>query len=102
MALIDVAELAPVQRLLAIAQGDTGQSRTVAAFLLAWWNAQASGGFDLADLWSVDEAIARDMVATVAFVASHREYPTAFGLGPQFEALVTRWRPALAQGDGHG
>lgn len=102
MALIDVAELAPVQRLLTIAQGDTGQSRTVAGVLLAWWNAQARGGFDLADLWSVDEAIARDMVATAAFVAAYREYPTAFGLAPQFEALVTRWRPALAQGDDYG
>ncbi len=102
MALIDVTELAPVQRLLAVAQSDTGQSRTVAGFLLAWWNAPSCGGFDLADLWSVDEAIVRDMVATVAFVAAHRKYPTAFGLAPQFEALVTRWRPALAQGDDHG
>ena len=102
MALIDVAALAPVQRLLAIAQGDTGQSRTAASFLLAWWNAGTCGGFDFADLWSVDEAIARDIVATVAFIASHREYPTGYGLGPQFEALVTRWRPALAQGDGRG
>ena len=102
MPLIDVAALAPVQRLLTIAQGDTGQSRTVASFLLAWWNAQACGGFDLADLWTVDEAITRDMVATAAFIASHREYPTAYGLGPQFEALVLQWRPALAQGDGHG
>ena len=102
MTLIDVAELAPVQRLLAIAEGDTGQSRTVAWFLLAWWNARACGGFDLADLWAVDADIARDMVATVAFVAAHREYPTVYGLGPQFDALVRRWRPALASNDDHG
>ena len=74
MALLDVAELAPIQRLLAVA----------------------------ADLWAVDEAIAGDMVATVAFVAAHREYPTAYGLGPQFEELVARWRPDLVQGDDHG
>lgn len=39
----------------------------------------------------------RGMVATAAFVAVHREYPTAYGLGPQFEQLVARWRPTLAE-----
>ena len=97
MPLTDVAELGPVQRLLTVADGDTGQSRTVAGFLLAWWNAESCGGFDLTDLWAVDEAIARDMLATITFIATHREYPTAYGLGPQFVQLVTRWRPALLQ-----
>lgn len=31
-------EKAALERLLKIAQGDTGQSRRVADFLLAWWN----------------------------------------------------------------
>jgi len=35
MPLPDVAELAPIQRLLAVAPGAIGQSRTVAGFLLA-------------------------------------------------------------------
>ena len=102
MPLPNDAELAPVQRLLSVAQSDTGQSRRVASVLLAWWNAQACGGFDLADKWSVDDTIARDMVATVAFVAAHREYPTAFRIGSQLEALVTRWRHTLAKGGYHG
>ncbi len=51
--------------------------------------------FDLTDLWTVG-AIARDMLATAAFIATLREYRAAYGLRPQFEQLVTLWRPALA------
>jgi hypothetical protein len=64
-------------------------------------NVQTRGGFYLTDLWSVDEAIARDMSATVAFVSAHREYPTAYGLGLQLETLLRRRRTGLAQDDGN-
>jgi hypothetical protein len=47
---------AALQRLIQIAQDDTGQSRIVANFLLAWWNAGECGGFDLTDVWGVDTA----------------------------------------------
>jgi hypothetical protein len=50
------------ERLFRVAQGDTGQSRIVANFLLAWWNAAECGGFDLTDVWSVDTAIAEDIL----------------------------------------
>jgi hypothetical protein len=36
-----------LEELLAVAQRDTGQSRKVANFLLAWWYAAENGGFDL-------------------------------------------------------
>lgn len=49
------------ERLLKIAKSDTGQSRRVAAFILAWWNANRLGGFDLRDLFGVDQVIAADM-----------------------------------------
>lgn len=114
MPLPDVAEPASVERLQAVARGDTGQSRTAAGVLLACWNATRCGGFDLADLWAkppkvprppgrgmaakgVDDAVARDRVATAAFVAVHRRPSRARELGPQFEQLVARRRPALAE-----
>ena len=87
--------LAAVRRLVNIAKGDTGQSRTVANFLLAWWNAGSCGGFDLTDLWAVDGEIADDMVAVARLVADRHEYPTAYGLGPDFEQIVADWRPEL-------
>jgi hypothetical protein len=47
------------------ARGDTGKSRIVASFLLAWWNAAECSGFELADVWAVDTAIAVDMVGSL-------------------------------------
>jgi len=84
-------------RLVGIAQGDTGQSRRVADFLLAWWNAGSCGGFDLTNLWAIDTAIAADMVAVMGLVATHHNYPDAYGLGPAFERIVNEWRPELVK-----
>jgi hypothetical protein len=36
-----------------IAKRDTGQSRRVANFLLAWHNPEENGGWDPTDLWNV-------------------------------------------------
>ena len=57
---------AALERLIRIAQADTGQSRKVANFLLAWWNAAECGGFDMTDVWGVDTAIAVDMLRVFA------------------------------------
>ncbi|WP_420376731.1 DUF7673 family protein [Sinorhizobium meliloti] len=38
-----------LEKLLNIAHDDTGQGRRVANFLLAWWNAEALGGVDIAE-----------------------------------------------------
>jgi hypothetical protein len=84
---------AALDRLIQIAKGGTGQSRKVANFLLAWWNAEACGGFDLTDLWGVDAPIAADMVAVFAVLALCRHYPDSLGYGKQFEAIVSAWRP---------
>ena len=97
MPVIDTAELAPIHRLIEIARSDTGQSRRVANFLLAWWNAGSCGGFDLTDLWMVDRKIADDMLATAAFIATHHEYPNSYGLRADFETLIALWRPQLLQ-----
>ena len=91
------AGLAALRRLIGIAATDTGQSRAVASFLLAWWNASACGGFDLTTLWSVGPPIRNDMLAVLELVAYHREFPDAYGLGEAFAALVTRWRPGTIQ-----
>lgn len=91
-------ELAALERLLSIAQSDTGQSRRVADFLLAWWNADSCGGFDLTNLWAVDTAIARDIVAVFAMVARVHSWPSSDPFKAytrQFENLVRQWRPQL-------
>ncbi|MFJ3460876.1 ParB/RepB/Spo0J family partition protein [Achromobacter spanius] len=84
-------------RLLNIAKSDTGQSKRVADFLLAWWNATSCGGFDLTDFWSVDAEIADDMLDVIGLVRQTRAYPDILGaeIHGQFKALVALWRPAL-------
>lgn len=81
------------ERLLRIAHGDTGQSRRIAEFILAWWNAQELGGFDIADVFAVDAAIGRDMARIFAWAASRSEaeYPVAYR--SQIEEIIRLWRP---------
>jgi len=85
---------AALARLIDIAQGDTGQSRIVAGFLLAGWNADECGGFDLTDVWGVDTPVAVDMLRVFALLAGCHQYPDTMGYGKHFEAIVRVWRPA--------
>lgn len=82
-----------LERLVRLAQSDTGQGRRAANFLLAWWNAADHGGFDLADLFAVDKTVGRDMAAIFDLLARQ---PTA--LYPEeyrhdIELIIARWRP---------
>ena len=85
-----------LERLIAIAQSDTGQARRVADFLLAWWNAGSCGGFDFTDLWGIDRSIADDMVIVFGYVARVNAYPDALGFNAEFQSIVRGWRPELA------
>ena len=89
------AERQAFENLLKHAQGDSHQSRRVADFLLAWWNAGECGAFDLTTAWGVDDEIVEDMVTVFRLAARARSYPDTLGYGPQFEAVVRAWRPEL-------
>ena len=88
---------APLQRLMRIAEGDSGQSRVVADFLLAWWNADEYGGFNLTDVWAVDEKIAKDMLAVFELLLHCRRYPDSLGYEKEFRSIIHKWRPASLQ-----
>ena len=85
---------AALERLIDAARGGSGQSRIVAAFLLAWWNAGECGGFDLTDVWGLDTALAVDVLRVFALVAECRAYPDTLGYGEQFETMFRLWRNA--------
>jgi hypothetical protein len=87
-----VDEMQAIERLVKIALSNTGQSRRVANFLLAWWNATDNGGFDLIDLWNVDLQIAQDMLVVFALIANCRHYADHYGFEAEFRQLVTQWR----------
>ena len=84
---------AAFERLLSLAQSDTDQSRRAANFLLAWWNADSQGGFDMADLFGVDSSIAADMGTVFTWLAGQdiAVYPTEYSAS--IEKLIEEWRP---------
>ncbi|MDC6409532.1 hypothetical protein LOD50_10375 [Xylella fastidiosa subsp. multiplex] len=90
------AEQAALERLIRIAQADTGQSRCVADFLLAWWNADSCGSFNLTNLWGLDYAITVDMTTVFIFIARVSKYPDSLGYEADFKAILRQWRPELA------
>lgn len=89
------AERDALVRLLKIGRSDTGQSRRVADFLLAWWNAASCGGFDLTNLWALDVEIAADIQTVIGLIARSRSYPDALGFKAEFKELLRAWRPEL-------
>ncbi len=92
---VNEEETAALERLIQVAQGDTGQSRRVADFLLAWWNAASCGAFDLTTLWGLDTGIAKDMVTVFGLVAKVNQYPDSLGYEEPFKRIVREWRPEL-------
>ena len=90
-------ERGALERLIAIAKRDSCQSRHVAEFLLAWWNARSCGGFDLTNLWAVDSEICDDMLIVFSMIAAHRMYPNTLGYADDFKAILRAWRPELLE-----
>src|SRR3546814_20654649 len=83
-----------LDRLIDVARSDTGQSRRVANFLLAWWNGEDCGHCPLADLFGVDATIATHITTIVGFLGQHEGaiYTDAFGCKAEMIELVGRWR----------
>ena len=88
---------ASLERLIRIAQGDSGQCRIVADFLLAWWDAGEYGGFNLTDVWAVDEKIAADMLSVIVMLRNSRCYPDSLGYSRQFQLIVQKMRRGSAK-----
>ncbi len=82
-------------RLLEVASKDTGQSRRVADFLLAWWNSGSCGPYDITTGWGLDDALVEDVIAVFALASRSHQYPDTLGYGEAFEQVVRAWRPQL-------
>ena len=67
----------------------------MANFLLAWWNADSLGGFDLADLFTVDTAVSKDMALVFDWLSglSEPEYPESYGA--EIDRIIQLWRPEI-------
>ncbi|MDP9838623.1 hypothetical protein J2T09_003395 [Neorhizobium huautlense] len=84
-----------LEKLLNVAHGDSHQGSRVANFVLAWWNAEVHGGFDLTDLANVDRDVAEDMVTVFTWMAREEDlqYPDAYK--PEIAQIIRRWRPHI-------
>jgi hypothetical protein len=54
-----------------------------------WHNAEENGGWDPADLWGVDTAVAEDMLAVSKLAKDSHRYPGDLGFEPEIQAI---WR----------
>jgi len=72
---IDLDTRAALERLLAVAQGESGQSRHVADLLLAWHNAGENGGFDFTTFWALDDALVADSLRLITWISRSQVYP---------------------------
>lgn len=84
-----------LERLIQIAKRDTGQCRRVANFLLSWWNLEACGAWDIADVWSLDRQITQDILTVLGFLAQGCAYPDRLGYNADFQEIFRQWRPKL-------
>lgn len=80
---------AALDRLLTIADGDSGGEMRIRKFLLSWWNAETFGGFDPTDLWMLDSSVVRDVFAVL--IHNSRAYPDGLGYRDRFDWLVVHW-----------
>ena len=90
-------EVDALMRLITIAKKDSGQCRFCANFLLAWWNAETCGGFNMTDMWAVYRPIADDMVTVIGLLSRLRSYPNTLGFQDDFHDIMRRWRPKLME-----
>ncbi len=89
---IDLDTRAALERLLAVAQGENGQSRHVADLLLAWHNAGENGGFDFTTFWALDDALVADSLRLITWISRSQVYPDELGYGDTFQAIWRAWR----------
>jgi hypothetical protein len=85
-------ERAALERLLEIAEHDSGGSRRVADFLLSWWNPVACGKFDPTDTWYLNQAVCDDILLVLALLMRVRIYPDSLGYGVAFRRIQLLWR----------
>ncbi len=86
---------AALQRLFDIAKHDTGQSRRVADFLMAWWNPDDLGRWDFRDFWALDRVICDDILLVMDGIRWAQSYPDALGYKQDIMAVIRAWRPDI-------
>lgn len=91
---------AALTRLIPIAMSDTGQSKRVADFLMAWWNGPDLGHFQIADIFGLDVAIANDITTVIGFLGQNDRgavYIDSLGFAEEMQDIIALWRSPAAR-----
>jgi hypothetical protein len=88
------AQAMALENLIRVAKSDTGQSRRVADFLLAWWNGAECGGFNLVDAWGLDRELVTDLITVFELIVRCHQYPDTLGYKADLTEIVRLWRSA--------
>lgn len=92
-----------IARLIPVAMGDTGQSRRVADFLMAWWNGPELGHFQIADMFGLDFAVANDVTTVIGFLGQNDRgavYIDSLGFAEEMQDIIALWRSPAAPPEG--
>jgi hypothetical protein len=85
-----------VHRLLVLALGHGTGAQAAANFLMAWWDAPALGGFDLAQIYDLDPEAAMDACRVFTFLAGRPDDAIGVFDPAEMQEVIGRWRPGLS------
>lgn len=88
-------ELEALRRCFTRATGVSGGERRVRQLLFSWHNATELGGFDITDLWSLDDDWRADCLAVIRMIARGPQgwYADRYGFDDEMQKLIARFGP---------
>jgi hypothetical protein len=66
---VNPLEYGALARVFDVAEGYGGGALRARKLLCAWWNGAELGGFDFADLWSLDDDILQSALVVIGLIA---------------------------------
>ncbi len=80
-----------IRTLIAAATTGKHTAEPVASFLLAWYDAQTYGGFNLQDIWLMDEPARKAAATLFAWLSKTYAKPKDLDLDLVFKIISDRW-----------
>jgi hypothetical protein len=79
-----------------------GGARRIRSLIFSWHNAAELGGFDLTDLWSLDEQHRAAVLTLINMIARGPLgwYPSHYGYGADMMALIETYGPEAVPSEG--
>ncbi len=89
------AARAALTRLIPLAMSDAGQARRVANFLMARWNGPDLRHFEIADMFGLDVAVAKNITSVIGFLGQNDSgavYIDSLGFAEKMQDIIAHWR----------